>query len=178
MIQRPLRSPYLTDSRVQTLYFLQRVGRTGDVFSLEDLSTLPTGYSLSSIMRCLPKWRGWLLTPYLLPNGRTFFEGERPDRQFYTCRPISLAADWYPFMGSCFWDRRSVLPPHPEPEVGEREIPPDPVILPPLSLLARVVFCVSVLLLCETIVQVARKQWKMLFLFTRTLTDSQAETRR
>ena len=148
------------------------------MFSLEDLSTLPTGYSLSSIMRCLPKWRGWLLTPYLLPNGRTFFEGERPDRQFYTCRPISLAADWYPFMGSCFWDRRSVLPPHPEPEVGEREIPPDPVVLPPLSLLARVVFCVSVLLLCETIVQVARKQWKMLFLFTRTLTDSQAETRR
>jgi len=100
-----------------------------------------------------------------LPDGRTFFEGERPDRQFYTCRPISLAADWYPFMGSCFWDRRSVLRPRSEP--GEPEIPPDPVVLPPLSLLACVVFCVSVLLLCETIVQVARKQWKVVLLFTR-----------
>ena len=166
MIQRSVRSPYLTDSRVQTFYFLRKMGDTGEIFSLEDLTTIPNGYQLSSIQYYLPRWRDVLLTPYLPEDGRTFFEGKRPDRQFYTCRPLSLWDDWVPFMQSCVWDRRPILPPRPETET-EALIPiagsPPSVPLPnDFFRLVGFIFCILVLLCSDRLVQATRKQWTIL----------------
>lgn len=166
MIQRSVRSPYLTDSRVQTFYFLRKMGDTGEIFSLEDLTTIPNGYQLSSILYYLPRWKDVLLTLYHPEDGRTFFEGKRLDRQFYTCRPLSLWDDWGPFMRSCFWERQPILPPRPEPET-ERPIliagPPPPVPLPDdFFRLTGFVFCILALLLSHTLMHAIRKQWSAL----------------
>jgi len=164
MIQRTIRSPYLTDSRVQTFYFLQRMGATGEIFSLEDISNVLDGYHLSSIQYYLPRWKILMLTPYSPQNGRTFFESKRPDRQFYTCRSLSLWNDWVPFMQSCFWDRRPILPPRPDPELPIPE--PEPLPLPSLSddffRLMGFVFCIVVLLFGGTVLHIMRRQWTVL----------------
>ncbi len=163
MIQRTTRSPYLTDSRVQTFYFLQRIGTTGEIFSLADLSNVLNGYQLSSILRCLPRWKDLMLTLYTPQDGRTFFESKRPDRQFYTCRPLSLWDDWGPFMHSCFWDRRPILSPRPEPEppilIAEPLPPPPPSLPDDFFRLVGFVLCILVLLCGATVVQAMRKQW-------------------
>ncbi len=161
MTQRITRSPYLTDSRVQTFYFLQRMGITGEIFSLEDLSQIHNGYQISSIVRCLPRWKQLMLKQYLLEDGRTFFNDRRPDRQFYICRRLSLWDDWIPFMQSCFWDRSPILPPQPEEPASSPD--PVPVSTPPLPddfyWLMGVLFTVFALLYGSIFLQAIKKQW-------------------